>query len=111
MKGKIRVRRVPNPQILVFDVNRVISRTPIKEFWRPLRENSEKYLAEVGKKGAEIVRRLLRLPGVTKVVIEPYGLHVEIALLYSRELLEPGILKVLCRVAFGTDEKDVLIER
>lgn len=111
MKGKIRVERVPNPQVLVFHVNRVISRAAIQDFWRPLRENSEQYLAKVGKKGAEIVRRVLRLPGVSEVFISPYELSVTIAGVYSWESLEPSILKVLCRVAFGADEKHVQIER
>lgn len=110
MKALINVQKVPNPFVMVFHVNRVICGTRIQRFERPLRERSEKYLAEVGKTGSEVVRKIMRLPGVTEISIQPYELQVVISEAHSWESLEPSVLNVLFHEVFG-DRNDVEIVR
>lgn len=110
MKRKILVKQAENLHYRSFHINRVISRSPIQHFMRPLRDRSEGYLKAVGEPGAALVRRVMRLPGVTEVFIQPYEMSVEISELHDWDSLEPSILRALCKEVFGTDEKNVQIE-
>jgi len=80
-----------------FHTRAEVSRNLANEFKRPLRESSEKYLAQVGPLGAEIVRGLMRIKGITTVWIHPYSLQVTRARAYTWDELEPRICTVITR--------------
>lgn len=89
-----------NPDFLHFYVNVEISKTRIKSFYRPLRSTSDAYLVEVGEKGAELVKRVMAIPGVSKIFIEPYELCIHKTPLFNWEDIVPRIEKAI-REIFG----------
>ena len=110
MNRLIRVESHPNSRVRDFHINRVVSQSVIEHFMRPLRDSSESYLTKVGDPGAEVVRSLMRLPGVTEIFIKPYVVGVHISDVHDWDSLEPSVLRVLCTKVFGTDPDDVQIE-
>ena len=111
MNRLIRIERPPNDRVRSFHINRVVSHSVIEHFMRPVRGNSEKYLIKVGDPGADVVRSLMRLSGVTDIFIKPYEVSVHISEVHDWDSLEPSVLRVLCTKVFGTDPNDVQIER
>jgi hypothetical protein len=71
---------------LEFGVDFEICQCPEQTFYRPIRKESEQYLARVGYTGKYLLILLFDIPGITKVKIEPYGFTIEIgkAFIYHR---------------------------
>lgn len=110
MNKRILVESHPNSRGRTFHVNRVLSGSAIENFWRPLRDSSERILKTVGEPGANIVRSLLRLPGVTEIFIKPYELSVYISDVHDWDSLEPSVIRVLCNEVFHEDRMSVQID-
>jgi hypothetical protein len=95
----------------IFHTRFIVSKSRIENFDKPLRPSSERYLREVGEPGITLVRRIISIPGVIKVWIEPYEIAVEISKAYSFEEIEPKVLEALKSVvpAEMLEEKRPLI--
>jgi len=75
---KVVVKGSPNPRRREFCTKFEVSKSLIEHFYRPLRVSSEEYLDVVGPDGAALVTRLMELPGVVEVFIEPHEVTVYI---------------------------------
>jgi len=87
----------PNPRRRSFHTNREVSQTYLKMFDRPLL-GYESDLRMVGTLGEKIIRDIFRIPGVTKINIQPYEICVEIGKAFSWDDIEP---KVSLAILFG----------
>jgi len=94
-----KVEIVPNPNMRIFHTNFEISESHIQVFYRPLRESSEEYLTKIGRIGATIVRRLFRIPGVTRVFVHPYSLDIEKGECFEWNQIEPKVIEVIMKSA------------
>jgi len=84
-----------------------ISQYCINSFYRPLRDTSEEYLEKVGEKGAELVRRVIAIPGVKELFIHPYELTlVRSSSLFEWEDIVPAAKKAI-KVIFGREREEV----
>jgi len=88
-----------NADMRTYHTNFEISKTHTRIFWRPLRESSDKYLKEVGRKGATLVRRLFRIPGITQIFVDPYSVGIEKGMNFSWDNLEPIIIETITKSA------------
>jgi len=93
-----------NPNQMEFHVRVEISKRPIESFCRPLRPSSEKYLAEVGEKGAELVRMVMAIPGVIEVFISPYRLTIRKGSLFEWKEIAHDVEKAI-KVVFGGEKE------
>ena len=91
------VEIVPNQNMRNYNTNFEISKSHIQIFYRPLRESSKEYLTEVGRKGATIVRRLFRIPGVTEVFINPYRLWIIKGECFKWNDIEPKVIETIMK--------------
>lgn len=73
---RIKVRKFGVHDELLFSASVAISEHWHHKFDFPLRESSEKYLAEVGEAGSQIVKGIMSLPGIVSVTIQPYQIIV-----------------------------------
>ena len=71
-----------------FHTNFDLSKSRLEKFERPIRQSSQEYLEKVGPKGAGLVCKTMKVPGVVEISIQPYEVMVEIAKLFNWE--EPG---------------------
>lgn len=76
---KVIIRALGSKSMLEFHSNFEVSKTQIKNFWRPLRASSDQYLKELGPDGAALVRKLMDLPGVNEIWMHPYEVTIMIA--------------------------------
>lgn len=76
-----------------YHLKKLISKTSIQDFHRPLRTSSERYLNEVAYPGNQIIKKLFDIPGVIEVWVHPYELSVKIAKMFSWEESSPKIEK------------------
>ena len=106
MALQISMEFVPNPNVMLVHVTEEMSECPSQAFQRPLRPSSDKYLAEMGEKGAELVRRILAIPGVVDVSIHPYKLRIEKAPLFQWKKIELRTEKALKQI-FGGEREEV----
>ncbi|MDD3475172.1 MAG: NifU N-terminal domain-containing protein [Candidatus Dojkabacteria bacterium] len=93
------VEIVPNPNMRNYHTNFEISKSHIQIFYRPLRESTGGYLIEVGRKGATIVRRLFKIPGVTEVFVHPYSLGIKKGKCFKWDEIEPKVIEVIMKSA------------
>ncbi|MCL5016506.1 MAG: NifU N-terminal domain-containing protein [Patescibacteria group bacterium] len=98
MRKSVTVCRFPNESIREYNVRVEISQSPRESFQRPLRDSSETYLTAVGEVGADLVRRLMAVPGVTEVAIYPYTVRITKAPSFSWEETEALVKKELYRL-------------
>jgi hypothetical protein len=66
-----------------FHTNFEVSQSVIEDFYRPLRTSSDEYLKKIGHNGAQLVRKLMELPGVTEIFIQPYEVNIHIGKAFS----------------------------
>lgn len=95
----VKVEIVPNPNIRIFHTNFEISKSHIQIFYRPLRESSKEYLTKIGRKGATIVRRLFKIPGVTEVFVHPYSLGIKKGECFKWDEIEDRVIEVIMKSA------------
>ena len=76
MALKIQTEFFPNTSCMRFHLMVEISQVNYQSFDRPLRPTSDQYLEMVGEKGAELVKKVMAIPGVINVSIGPYRLTV-----------------------------------
>lgn len=100
MDAVIHIVSFPNSRVKDFNVNRVISKSHIERFFRPLRDSSGEYLKNTGSLGSLLVREILRLPGVTTVTIQPYTIGIEISPAHDWTSIEGTIVNLLKRKVF-----------
>ncbi len=72
-----------NTHFLTFHTNFQICDCTIQSFNWPLRDKSNKYLNETGPVGKEIVKKIMKMRGVTEIFIQRYELSVKIADLFD----------------------------
>ena len=85
----------PNHECRTYHPDFEISKDHIENFWRPVRPESKEYLQKLGRKGGALVRRLLALPGIAEVTIQPYQIMVKKGQAFSWDILEPQILETI----------------
>lgn len=73
----------PNNLIRSIHTNFEISNSSCQMFQRPLQLSSVRNLQQVGNDGEELVRKLMEIPGVTDVSIQPYQVSVTIGKAFS----------------------------
>ena len=95
MNTNIRVETHPNFEVRSYHPNFEISKSPIENFWRPVRPDSKEYLKKLGRKGAALVRRLLKIPGVAEVTIQPYEVSVHKGLNFPWDDIQPAVLETI----------------
>lgn len=66
-----------------FHTNFEVSQSVIEDFYRPLRTSSDEYLKKIGHNGAQLVSKLMKLPGVTEIFIQPYEVTIHIGKAFS----------------------------
>jgi len=107
MALQIKKESFPNSDVITFHTTAEISQYQIHTFYRPLRDSSERYLQDVGKKGAELVRKVMAIPGIKTVVIEPYELTLtRSSSFFKWGDIEPVAEKTI-KVIFGREREDV----
>lgn len=84
-----------NPDIRDFHINVEISQHPFNSFERPLRESSERYLAEVGSVGSAIINDLFTIDGIIEVRIRQYELTIYIGAAFKWAEVSPQIHAIL----------------
>ena len=110
MKPKIQVERVPNRRIAWFNFRKVISQSR-QTFWRPLSDQSEKYLKNLkDEKTVAAIRRIIRLPGVKQVTVDTYHLRAEVADMYTRDEIEQTALRIICEEIFNAEVEAVEVQ-
>lgn len=96
-----------NPNVTEFHVRVEISESVHQSFYRPLRSSSDIYLKEIGDKGAKLVKKVMVIPGVNEVIIEPYSLCIfKASTLFKWGEIEPRVEKAI-KVVFGGEREEV----
>ena len=78
-----------------YHVNFEISESHHESFFRPLRDESEEYLRNVGEIGEKIVRELFEIPGIIVVTIESYGIEIHKGRAFEWKNITSSILDIL----------------
>ena len=95
---KIVIENHPAPEdlcILRFHLTEEISNSEVEWFKRPLRPSSEQYLTAVGERGANLIRQLFQLRGITEVYIDPYGFDTHIGKAFDKEERKKKIINIV----------------
>ena len=95
MNTNVRVEIHPNCEVRSYHPNFEISKAHIENFWRPVRPEGKEYLKRLGRKGALLVRRLLKIPGISEVTIKPYEITVHKGLNFSWDDIEFHVLETI----------------
>ena len=107
-KPRIAKELVPNPNVMVFHCTTRISRVHISSFTKPLEKYNQTELNKVGQIGADVVKKILAIQGVTELFINPYEISVSKAKLFDWVKIKPRIIKAL-RPAFGKNADKVQV--
>lgn len=94
-KREIKVETHPNEDIRTYHTNFEISNSHLEIFYRPLRESSDEYLKKVGRKGSILIRRLMKIPGITEIFSAPYSVGVKKGQNFIWGEIEPQILETI----------------
>ena len=94
IQGTILTETYPNTRVKTYHVSFQISNTVIETFRRPIRPSSDQYLNKVEYPGKILVRRLLKIDGVTEVTIRPYSVGITVAKLFRWDDVESDIYQI-----------------
>ncbi len=107
MALQIKKESPPNSNVIPFYTTAEISQFQLHTFYRPLRDTSEQYLKDVGGKGAELIRKVMAIPGINTVSISPYKLSlIRSSSLFKWEDIEPIAEKAI-KAVFGGEREEV----
>jgi hypothetical protein len=94
---KVVIYHHPNPEIKSFLTTEEISAPRLEHFKRPLDNDSEGVLGELGLIGAQIVKDIMAIPGVMEIRIKPKEIRMKKERSSSWEDIEGRVLRILNR--------------
>ena len=97
----------PNPEIKSFLTRVAISAPRVEKFQRPLQQDREADLKGLGVIGAQIVRDIMKVPGVQEIHIKPKEIRMKKELSSSWNEIEARILEILERALRKKDMRVV----
>lgn len=94
-KFEIHAQECPNPDFMVFHLNREVSRAHVHDFWFPLTSVSDGYMKDIGEVGEKLVRGIAAVSGTTRVYIKRFEISVEKAKLFGWDRIGPSVIRVI----------------
>jgi len=92
---KIVVYYHPNPELRSFLTRDEICAPRVEYFRRPLTEESDQTLTQLGILGAQIVKAIMLIPGVREIRIKPKEVQVRKETAVSWEDIQDKIIEIL----------------
>lgn len=109
-----RISEISNlaPAIKKFAFSKLISsKSRCENFFAPISDKNTIYHGGIGQLAGDLVARLIRLPGVKAITVEPYELHITISEAVDWNLLMPTMIKIMVEVVFPSiAEADVDVQ-
>ena len=95
--SKITVYNYPNPEIKSFITTIEISSPRVEHFKNPLDKDSEGTLMQLGVIGAQIVKEIMSVPGVSEIDIKPKEIRIKKEISSSWKDIEKQVIIILNR--------------
>ena len=104
---RVKIYDHPNPEIKSFLTQVEISAPRVEKFRTPLKKDREADLNGLGAIGAQIVRDIMKVPGVQEIHMKPKEIRMKKELSSSWQDIEEKILEILERALRKKDMRVV----
>ncbi|MFC1822478.1 NifU N-terminal domain-containing protein [Thermodesulfobacteriota bacterium] len=96
-KPTVDIYHHPNPEIKSFLMEDALIPPYVERFKSPLDETSHKTLKKLGFIGAQVVKDIMNVPGISEIRIKPKEIIIKKELSFSWDDLEAKIMNILGR--------------